>query len=154
MALLSANNWYSGAKRMEKPISFGYMSEHRFQVRPEKEEELNRMMADLKLSETDIEETFLLPGTKGGQNANKNATKVRLLHKPTGIQVSCKKSRSQNLNRFLARRLLVQKIQSMQNQFSDRPFQSDTEKVVAKIRKQKAKQRKRHLQKHATEPNE
>ena len=60
-------------------------------------------MAALGVRESDLEESFVRSGGRGGQNVNKLATCVMLLHRPTGIQVKCQSTRQQGLNRFLAR---------------------------------------------------
>src|SRR5580693_1423522 len=71
-------------------------------------------MAALGVRESDIEESFVKSGGHGGQNVNKLATCVMLLHRPTGLQVKCQATRQQGLNRFLARRLLLDKIEKLQ----------------------------------------
>jgi len=85
-----------------------------FPVSPEKEAQLAQRMAALGLKETDLEETFVRSGGHGGQNVNKTSTCVLLLHRPTGLQVKCQTTRQQGLNRFIARRLLLDKIESLQ----------------------------------------
>src|ERR1039458_9772174 len=60
-----------------------------FPVNPDKEEQLARCMAALGVRESDIEETFVRSGGHGGQNVNKTATCVMLLHRPTRLQVKC-----------------------------------------------------------------
>src|SRR2546430_10468850 len=85
-----------------------------FPVSPEKEDQLGRRMAALGVRESDLEETFVRSGGHGGQNVNKTATCVMLLHRPTGLQVKCQTTRQQGLNRVLARQLLLDKIDARQ----------------------------------------
>jgi peptide chain release factor len=82
-----------------------------FPVSPEKEDSLGRRMAALGVREADLRESFVHSGGHGGQNVNKTSTCVMLLHGPTGLQVKCQSTRQQGLNRFLARHLLLDKIE-------------------------------------------
>jgi len=84
-----------------------------FPVSAEKERQLALRMAALGLRETDIEESFVRSGGHGGQNVNKTSTCVMLLHRPSGLQVKCQSTRQQGLNRFIARRLLLDKIERL-----------------------------------------
>jgi peptide chain release factor len=70
-----------------------------------------RRMAAVGLRETDIGESFVHSGGHGGQNVNKVATCVMLVHLPTGIQVKCQETRHQARNREIARRLLLEKLE-------------------------------------------
>jgi len=91
-------------------------------------------MAALGVRESDIEESFVRSGGKGGQNVNKVATCVMVLHRPTGLQVKCQTTRHQGLNRLIARRLLLDKIEKM------RTGQVAAEEArVAKLRRQNRK---------------
>ena len=82
-----------------------------FPVSLEKAGQLAQRMAALGVCEAEIEESFVRSGGHGGQNVNKVATCVMLLHQPTGVQVKCQETRQQGLNRFIARRLLLDKIE-------------------------------------------
>jgi protein subunit release factor B len=70
-------------------------------------------MAELGVTEGDLEESFVRSGGHGGQNVNKTSTCVMLVHKPTGLQVKSQATRQQGLNRFIARRLLLDKIEEL-----------------------------------------
>src|SRR5712671_3221394 len=85
-----------------------------FPVSLEKENQLGQRMATLGVNEAELQETFVRSGGHGGQNVNKSSTCVMLLHRPTGLQVKCQTTRQQGLNRFIARRLLLDKIERLQ----------------------------------------
>ena len=71
-------------------------------------------MAALGVREADLVETFVRSGGHGGQNVNKVATCVQLVHVPTGLQVKCQDTRHQGQNRVLALRLLLDKLAARQ----------------------------------------
>lgn len=78
-----------------------------------KEKLLLEKMLRLGIREQDIAEKFVRSSGPGGQNVNKTSTCVYLRHIPTGIEVKCQKERTQALNRYLARGLLVKKIETL-----------------------------------------
>ena len=84
----------------------------RFPVSEQKQEDLNGRMRQLRLVEGEIEESYFKASGPGGQKTNKTGTGVNLLHRPTGIRVRCQRERSQGINRFLARRLLVEELEA------------------------------------------
>jgi len=109
-----------------------------FPVSPEKEAQLAQRMAALGVREADIEESFVHSGGHGGQNVNKTSTCVMLLHRPTGLQVKCQETRQQGLNRFIARRLLLDKIEERRN-----GYVAAKRAEIEKIRRQKRKRSRR-----------
>jgi protein subunit release factor B len=109
-----------------------------FGVSQEKEAALFRKMEELGIRESDLVEKFVRSGGHGGQNVNKVATCVYLKHLPSGIEVKCQQERSQALNRYLARRILADKVERL-----ILGKKSEEEQRIAKIRRQKRKRSKR-----------
>ena len=82
----------------------------------------------------DVEERFIRSSGPGGQNVNKVATCVQLLHRPTGIKVKCQKYRFQHMNRQEAWALLIRAVGQKFEQ-----EQQQSKQAQAKIRRQNRK---------------
>jgi protein subunit release factor B len=113
-----------------------------FPVSTEKEKALRDKLDNLGIYEKDLEESFIRSGGRGGQNVNKVATCVYLKHIPTGTEVKCQKARTQGMNRYYARVLLYEKIDS-----SIKGEKSEEAQRIAKIKRQKRKRSKRAKEK-------
>ena len=114
------------------------MSGSQFPVSSDKVRELRERMERLGIFEDDLEEQFVRSGGKGGQNVNKVATCVVLLHRLSGTQIKCQQERSQGLNRYLARKLLADKIETERL-----GKQSAQQQEAERIRRQKRRRSRR-----------
>ncbi len=117
-----------------------------FAVSEEKDKWLREKMEALEIHERDIEEKFIHSSGKGGQKVNKASTCVYLKHIPTGIEVKCMRERNQSLNRFLARRELVKRIEKLSGQLTPDDVQ------MIKAKRQKSKRRRRARLKYGEPP--
>lgn len=108
-----------------------------FAVSEEKNRWLHLKMAELGVSEDQLEESFVRSSGNGGQHVNKTSSAVQLRHKPTGISVVCMRERSQSVNRFLARRQLLERIEAASGTVTPEM------KRIEKLRKQKDRRRRR-----------
>jgi protein subunit release factor B len=108
----------------------------------EKEIALRQRMERLGVREEEFRESFVRSSGPGGQKVNKTSSCVQLLHLPTGLTVKCQQERSQSLNRFLARRLLLDRIERLKTGLIE------AEKTrIEKVRRQKRRRSRRAQEK-------
>jgi protein subunit release factor B len=110
-----------------------------FAVSPEKNRWLKEKMKALSIREEEIIERFIRSSGHGGQKVNKSSTCVYLKHLPTGIEIKCMKDRSQSINRFLARRELIERIEASKGMGMTEVF---------RIRKRKERKKRKALKKY------
>lgn len=112
-----------------------------FAVSPEKNRWLRLKMVELRVREEDLEEIFVRSSGNGGQHVNKTSSCVQLRHIPSGISVTCMRERSQSLNRFLARRELLERLAAASGVVTPEM------KRIERLRKQKDRRRRRTVKK-------
>lgn len=113
-----------------------------FGISISKQQLLQKKFERFNIKESDIAEKFVHSSGHGGQNLNKVATCVYLKHIPTSIEIKCQKYRTQLLNRYAARKMLADMIES-----KILGEKSDKIKEIEKIRRQKRKRSKRAKEK-------
>jgi protein subunit release factor B len=109
-----------------------------FGVSIAKGQALRERMRRLGVSEADFEERFIRSSGPGGQRANKVSTCVVLRHRPSGLEVRCQRERLQVLNRFLARRTLLDRLEAQRL-----GRLSEEAQRIFKIRRQKRRRSRR-----------
>lgn len=107
-------------------------------ITPQTIEKIKARMALASVFEEDLEEAFVLGSGPGGQKVNKTSSTVRLFHAPSGLTVKCGESRSREMNRWMARRELAEKILER-----DHAALSVRRQEVERIRRQKRRRSRR-----------
>ena len=113
-----------------------------FPVSPKKQAALEAAMRRLGVREEEFEEWFIRSSGPGGQHVNKAATCVVLRYRPGGLEVRCQQERSQALNRFLARKILLRRLEA------ERLGRlSEEAQRIAKLKRQKRRRSRRAKEK-------
>ena len=102
---------------------------------------LKRRMVDLGVLEDDLIERFIRGTGHGGQKINKTSSCVYLQHQPSGIEIKCQAQRSRELNRFIARRELCERLEELAQ-----GRKSERQQRIEKIRRQKRRRSRRQRQ--------
>ena len=100
-------------------------------INPQKQEELEERLGALLIRREEVVEKFVRSAGPGGQKVNKTSSAVYLRHLPTGIEIKMQQDRSQAVNRFLAWRLLADKVEARRTGKDPQAAEAD------RIRKQK-----------------
>ncbi len=103
------------------------------QLTDTKYNQILKLIDDLGVKLSEIEEKFIHGGGRGGQKINKSTSTVQLKHLPTGTLVKYQKHRDRAMNRILALRELLEKLNP----------DSKKQKEIEKIRKQKNRRKRR-----------
>ncbi|RUR06819.1 peptide chain release factor-like protein [Legionella sp. km772] len=111
-------------------------------VNKDKWDKLKAWMGDLGINEDDLGEKFIVGSGKGGQKLHKTASTVYLKHLPSGLEIKCQDSRSQEDNRYFARMRLCEKVHSL-----IKDEKTKTQQKIAKLKRQKKRRSRRAQQK-------
>ena len=111
-------------------------------ISPEKVLAQEKRMLALGIREEDLVEKFITGSGSGGQKINKTSSCVYLNHEPTGQEVKCQRERSRELNRYLARKELCDRLDQIQNGAISKR-QQEIEKIRRQKRQKSRKQKQR-----------
>lgn len=113
-------------------------------ITTEKRQALMDRMVRLGIREQDIVEKFILGAGSGGQKLNKTSSCVYVRHGPSGIEVKWQQERSRELNRFMARRELCDRLEERVLGATSKR-QQEAEKVRRQKRRRSRRQKERML---------
>jgi len=105
---------------------------------PEKIAALEARMLSLGITDETMVEKFVHGSGSGGQKVNKTASCVYLKHSPTGTEVKCQQQRSRELNRYIARKELCERLEEKRD-----GKKSAKQQAFEKIRRQKRRRSRR-----------
>ncbi|MFH1619430.1 MAG: peptide chain release factor-like protein [bacterium] len=110
------------------------------EITPAKAAALKERIARLKIDISEIEERFVRGSGKGGQKINKTSNCVVLRYPPMNLSIRCQRERKRSLNRFLALRELVDRVE-----MAISPETSERLREIERIRKRKARKEYKRL---------
>ena len=99
---------------------------------------LEARMMGLGITDDTLLEKFIQGSGSGGQKVNKTASCVYLKHLTSGIEVKCQQQRSRELNRYIARRELCERLEEIRD-----GKKSARTQAREKIRRQKRRRSRR-----------
>ena len=111
---------------------------------PETIAQIRERMCEAGVREEDLEERFVLGSGAGGQKVNKTSSAVSLRHPPSGMAVKVQTSRSREVNRWLARRMLAERLLARTAGILT-ARQQEAEKIRRQKRRKSRRQRARML---------
>jgi protein subunit release factor B len=109
-----------------------------------KQAALDARMRALGLRAGDLAESFIRGSGCGGQKLNKTSSCVHLRHAASGLEVKCQRTRSRELNRFLARRELCDALEARARGETLRR-RAEVERIRRQKRRRSRRQRERML---------
>lgn len=112
----------------------------------DKQQALAARMTKLGIRDADLVERFVLGSGSGGQKVNKTSSCVYLKHGPSGIEVKCQRERSRELNRYLARREVCERLEERLL-----GLKSARQQAMEKVRRQKRRRSRRQKERMLTD---
>ena len=110
-------------------------------ITPEKKDALEAKFRAFKVLASDIIEKLTGPDRKSGKAEDDAIETLYLKHIPTGIEVRCRESAEPELNRFLARQMLADKIEERLTGISDRMPEFEKMRKLMARKRRKANQK-------------
>ena len=112
-------------------------------ISKEKQDALILRMEKLGVREEDLIEKFILGSGSGGQKINKTSSCVYLKHLPSLLEIKCQKDRSREMNRYLARKELCEKIEEIT--FKEKSLRKMQQEKIRRQKKRRSRKSKEKM---------